>query len=139
MGALDAMSISASGLTADQMWTNVIAENLANMNSVETPGGIPYREEAVVMAPREGSFGQALSEAGVEVSALVQSNAPFRMVYEPSSPLADAQGYVRYPNVNEVSQMTDLTAASASYQANASAMAVEEADAQAAIRMAQGA
>lgn len=140
----DSMGISGSGLTADRLWMDVIASNLANMNTVETPQGGPYRAEQVVMAPEAGtlaSFGQALTSAlgvgspgsqaasvgqGVEVTQIVQDPSPFPLEYDPSSPAANAQGYVRMPNVNEVTEMTDLAAASQSYDANASALGIEE-------------
>jgi len=136
IGAFGGFDVSASGLTADQEWLNVVAENLANMNTTITAAGTPYQQEAVVMAPGS-TFAQQLQGAGVHVAAIVQSNAPFPLQYDPQSPLANAQGFVRQSNVNEVAQMTDLTAASASYQANVTAMSIEEADAQQAQRILQ--
>lgn len=151
------MGISGSGLTADRLWMDVIASNLANMNTVETPQGGPYRREQVVMAPAaagaQGSFGAALTSAlglgtpglgsasagqGVMVTGIVQDPSPFPLVYNPSSPVANAQGYVRMPNVNEVTEMTDLAAASQSYDANASALGIEEQTAGKLLTIAQG-
>lgn len=136
MGPLTGLQVSASGITADQMWTDVVASNLANMNTTQTPGGTPYREESVVTAPE--TFGAALAGQGVQVTAITQSNAPFKTVYDPTSPLANAQGYVQMSNVNETAQMADLTAASASMAANASAMGVQVQEIQADFKVLQG-
>ena len=133
-----ALGISGSGITADRLWMDVIAENLANMDSTQTPGGGPYRRLEVVLAP-SGGFAQALAGAaqGVEVAAVVPDPSPFPMRYDPGAPGANAQGYVAMPNVNEVTEMTDLTAASQSYDANATALGVEAQAAQTALSMAQ--
>jgi flagellar basal-body rod protein FlgC len=129
------MTISGSGITADRLWMDVIASNLANMETTRTPGGGPYRDEQVVfeaggVSPGgfAGTLAGALGQgtAGVEVAQIVPSTAPFPETYDPTSPDANAQGYVAMPNVNEVTEMTNLVAASQSYSANATALSMEE-------------
>ncbi len=143
--AFDGISISGSGITANRLWMNVIAENLANAQSTVTPQGGPYRSQSVVMAegmaPAAG-FGQTLARAatapGVHVARIVTSPAPLRLVYDPASPLANAAGYVKKPNVNQVTQLTDMMVASQSYDANVTALSDAEAADQAALKMGQG-
>jgi flagellar basal-body rod protein FlgC len=137
--AFSSFGILGSGLSADTLWMDVIAENLANANTTVTPAGTPYRQQEVVLAPGAPSFQASLAGAlGVHVAAIVSDPSPFRLVYDPGAPGANAQGYVRYPNVNPVTQMTDLVAASQSFDANVSALAVAENTAQASLKILQG-
>jgi flagellar basal-body rod protein FlgC len=130
MALFSALNISASGLTAQRLRMDVSAANLANAQTTRTPAGGPYRRQDVVLqeSSGEGTFAGMLNgvlggePAGVEVAAIVPDTTPLRRVYEPSSPEANAQGYVTMPNVNPVSEMTDLIDASRSYQANVTAM-----------------
>jgi flagellar basal-body rod protein FlgC len=150
MGPLSAFStfnILGSGLTANSLWMDVIAENLANANTTVTPGGGPYRRQEVVMAagPGGGGAGGASSFAGtlgaamgVHVAAIVPDPSPFRVVYDPGAPGANAQGYVTLPNVNPVVEMTDLVVASQSFDANVSALSVAESTTQSALKIMQG-
>jgi flagellar basal-body rod protein FlgC len=143
MGPLSAFStfnILGSGITADSLWLDVIAGNLANANTTVTPGGGPYRREEVIMAPGTGAtFAGSLSAAmGVHVAAIVGDPSPFRLVYDPGAPGANAQGYVAMPNVNPVVEMTDLVAASQSFDANVSALSVAESTTQSALKIMQG-
>ena len=132
MGLFDALNISASGLTAQRLRMDVTSANLANAQTTKTPGGGAYKRQDVVLQEASGSdtfagslagaMGPDGAPAGVEVAAIVDDTTPTRKVYEPSNPVADAQGYVEMPNVNPVSEMTDLIDASRSYQANVTAM-----------------
>lgn len=130
MGLFDALEISASGLTAQRLRMDVTAANLANAQTTRTPAGGPYRRQTVVLqeASAEGSFAGQLSgalgaaPAGVEVAAITPDNTPLRRVYEPGNPDADGDGYVTMPNVNPVTEMTDLIDSSRSYQADVTAM-----------------
>jgi flagellar basal-body rod protein FlgC len=131
MSLFDALNISASGLTAQRLRMDVTSANLANAQTTRTPGGGPYRRQDVVLqeASGDGSFAGSLQgalgggePAGVEVAAIVPDTTPLRKVYEPDSPDADQAGYVTMPNVNPVTEMTDLIDASRSYQANVTAM-----------------
>ena len=133
MGLFDGLNISASGLTADRLWLDVIANNIANANTTRTPQGGPYRREEVVLnqVPMS-SFSSALSNAmnnnassslsggGVVVGGVVQDPSPFKVVYDPTSPDA-VNGYVQMPNVDIATEMVDMLTAQQAYQANVSA------------------
>jgi len=118
MGMFDGIAISASGLTAERLRTDVIAQNLANAN---TPG---YQRQVTILQSRPLSFGDAMTQAGggVTVAGVVGDGAPQRLVYDPGNPQANAQGYVSMPNVNPVTEMTDLITTQRSYEANATAL-----------------
>ncbi|MBV9849613.1 MAG: flagellar basal body rod protein FlgC [Armatimonadetes bacterium] len=131
MGFMDSLSISASGMTAERLRMDVIANNLANVNTTRTPGGGPFRREQVVLSPAGGSFGDALAAAtgdsesglkGVQVTAIVPDTSPFKRVYEPGHPDADAQGYVSMPNIDTVTEMVDMMGATRAYEANVAAV-----------------
>ncbi|APC07889.1 flagellar basal body rod protein FlgC [Neomoorella thermoacetica] len=126
MELLPALAISASGLTAERLRLDIIANNLANINTTRTPRGGPYRREVPVFAERlQEAMGQLPGQpssrapgAGVEVAAIVEDNSPPRLVYDPSHPDADANGYVHLPNINIVNEMVDMITASRAYEAN---------------------
>jgi flagellar basal-body rod protein FlgC len=120
MGLFDALRISASGMTAERLRMDVIAENLANANTTRTEQGGPYRRKEVVLQAGGSSFADVL--AGVRVAAIVEDPSPPRRVYDPTHPDADAQGYVQLPNVNPVTEMVDLITASRGYEADVQAM-----------------
>lgn len=131
MALFSALTISASGLTAQRLRMDVTSANLANAQSTRTPEGGPYRRQDVVLQEQTGgsfagalagALGGASEPAGVEVAAIIPDTTPLRQVYEPGNPEANAQGYVEMPNVNPVEEMTDLIDASRSYQANVTAM-----------------
>jgi flagellar basal-body rod protein FlgC len=130
MGMFDAIDISASGLTAERLRMDVTAENLANAQSTRTPEGGPYRRKTVILQQASGGgFAGALAGAlggseprGVEAVGVVPDNTPLRQVYDPGNPEANANGYVTMPNVNPVTEMTDLIDASRAYQANVTAL-----------------
>ncbi len=126
MDYLKGIMMSASGMSAQRRRMNVISSNLANANSTQTAEGGPYRRREVVFAaePLEKSFRGALENAmddklsTVRITRVQEDNAPFRLVYNPSHPHADANGYVRMPNVNLIQEMADMIDASRSYEAN---------------------
>jgi flagellar basal-body rod protein FlgC len=134
MSLFDALSISGSGLSAERLRMDVTAENLANAQSTRTATGGPYRRKEVVLEQSGGGFAGALDQAvaarqeaqgaprGVQVAGVVEDQTPNRLVYDPSHPDANAQGYVSMPNVNPVTEMVDLISASRSYEANVTAM-----------------
>jgi flagellar basal-body rod protein FlgC len=133
MGMYDSIEVSASGLSAERLAMDVIANNLANANTTRTPEGGAFKRQLVVFAqkqeqpsPADAANGAdsdpALSHAGVQVVGIVNDTSPDRLVYEPSHPDADAQGYVHMPNVDVVKEMVDMMAASRAYQANVTAM-----------------
>jgi len=115
MSLFSIFDILGSAMTAQSKRLNVSASNMANADSVVGPDGEPYRARQVVFRVNQAP-GQEIG--GVQVSDVVESNAPDRMVYEPGNPLADARGYVRMPNVDVVGEMVNTISASRSYQAN---------------------
>ncbi len=130
MSFFDAIGIAASGLTAERLRMDVTAENLANAQTTRGPNGQPYQRHEVVLEQAGSGFGATLAGAignapppgGVEVAAIVNDPTPDQLVYDPGSPDADAQGYVRMPNVNPVTEMVDLISESRSYEADVTAM-----------------
>lgn len=120
MDLTTSVRVSASGLRAQSLRMRIIAENLANADSVAaTPGGDPYRR-------RVASFGAVLDKAdgssGVEVRGIEADRSAFTRVYQPGSPAADAKGYVLTPNVNTLVETADMKAAQRSYEANLNAI-----------------
>jgi flagellar basal-body rod protein FlgC len=114
MGFKDISQIAGSAMAAQSVRLNTVASNLANANSVAGSESEAYRARkpvfAAVMEDRQS--GQ------VQVLDVVQSAAPLRRAYEPENPLANADGVVFYPNVNEVSEMTDMMSASRAFETN---------------------
>ena len=112
MGMFDALTISSTGMSAERLRMDVIAENLANADTTRTQGGGPYRRQEVVLAAGGTvSFGDVLG--GVQVAGIVSDPTPPRKVYDPGHPDADKNGYVTMPNVNPVNEMVDLITAAA--------------------------
>lgn len=121
MNVFRTFDISASGLTAQRLRMDTISNNLANVNTTRTASGEPFRRQMPVFAARP-AFGRSADVGGVRVVGVVRDNDPFRLVYEPGHPDADADGYVRMPNVNVVSEMVDMISASRAYEANIAAL-----------------
>ncbi|MBI3525173.1 MAG: flagellar basal body rod protein FlgC [Betaproteobacteria bacterium] len=119
MSVFNVFTIAGSALTAQSARLNAVASNLANADSVVGANGQPYRAKQVVFAatPVGAEGGQ-----GVRVTQVVESAAPLRLNYDPSSPFANEQGYVSMPNVNPVEEMVNMISASRSYQTNAEVM-----------------
>jgi flagellar basal-body rod protein FlgC len=131
MNFYDSVEISASGLSAERLAMDVIANNIANANTTRTPQGGAFKRQLVVYAEKSGDtdpldFGdgdeQPTAGGGVQALGIVQDNSPDRLVFDPSNPDADPRGYVHYPNVSVVKEMVDLMAASRAYQANVTAI-----------------
>lgn len=126
MSFLRGIDIAASGMTAQRLRMDVIANNLANAETTRTSKGGPYRRQMVIFEERKDankSFQEALGRelkigSGVRVKSIVEDSSPLRRVYDPSHPDADPEGYVNYPNVNVVEEMVDMIAATRSYEAN---------------------
>ncbi len=130
MGLFQAFNISASGMTAQRFRTDIIAENIANINTTSTASGGPYRRKIVTFSEKNVTpFSEFYSTSrnkavgnGVKVSTVTEDySTDFTMEYDPSNPDADANGYVSYPNVNTVTEMTDLIDATRAYEANTTA------------------
>jgi flagellar basal-body rod protein FlgC len=108
------LKVSATGLEAQKIRLNVIASNLANVNSTRTPEGGPYRRKDVLFM----TYMYDQISQGVDINKIVEDQRPFRVVYEPTHPDADKDGYVKYPNVNPMEEMINLISASRAYEAN---------------------
>lgn len=130
MSLFQSFNINASGMTAQRFRMDVISENVANVNTTRTEDGTPYRRKTVTFAERDvTSFSNVLSHTreaylgnGVKVSSVKEdTETDFIMKYDPAHPDADEDGYVSYPNVNIVTEMTNMIDASRSYEANATA------------------
>lgn len=129
MDFLTAMKISGSALKAERTRINIASMNLANANTTRTIEGGPYRAKSVVFAatPLAKNFQQTFDSVDdklrkVEVAEVVEDNVPFKEVYNPSHPDADANGIVKMPNVNTAEQMVDLMSARRDFDANVTAM-----------------
>lgn len=141
MGMFDSMQISASGLSAERLRMDVIAQNLANVNSTrnaagakatgpdDTAGG--YRRAEVVFQAVQGNDGTSVladndgdsaNGQGVQAVAIQQDPSQLRSVYDPGHPDADDAGYVYLPNINPVTEMVDMMTATRAYEANVTAM-----------------
>ena len=130
MSFWDSIRIGASGLLAQRLRLDVIANNIANAQTTRTANGGPYqRQDVVFTAQGSGVSGQQLLPAalrdaqaptmgGVNVAAILTDDTPGATVYDPTHPDADAQGFVTYPNVNPVVEMTNMLSATRSYEAN---------------------
>lgn len=156
MGLFRAFDISASGMTAERYRMDIISENLANMNTTRTEDGTPYRRQVVTFQEREGKtpFDHVLEEKrssychfghrkhydnnlnnysglGVKVTGVYEDTwTDMKMVYDPSHPDADENGYVTYPNVDAVTEFVNLIDASRGYEANATAFEASKSMAQ---------
>jgi len=128
---LSSMHISAAGMTAQRSRMDIVAENIANAESTRTPEGGPYRRRQVVFqaAPAAQSFSNVFNSTfakdrhqSVKASHVAQDPTPFREVFDPSHPDADAKGVVRMPNVNPVEEMVDMNSAARSFEANVTTM-----------------
>jgi flagellar basal-body rod protein FlgC len=109
-----AMTIAASALRAQQARMRVIAENMANSDSTaRTPGGDPYRRQMAVFEPLAMDGGQ-----GVKMSRVMNDPSDFKTEYAPGHPGANAQGYVKMPNVDPLIEAMDMREAQRAYEAN---------------------
>ncbi len=115
MGLISLMKVSATGLSAERLRMDTIADNLANANTTRSVNGGPYRRKVAVFQPITPS---PQLPGGVRVVGIVADTTPLRRVYQPGHPDADPEGYVTYPNVDMVHEMVDLITASRAYEAN---------------------
>ena len=108
----DAIGIAGTGLTVHRKWLDAVSDNLANINNVSSTDGAAFQARYVVAQEGEGN-------SGVYVSGVQYGAAEGRLVYEPDHALADAEGYVRYPDIDMSEQMSALIMAQRGYEANA--------------------
>lgn len=131
MGMFDSFDINASGLTAQRYRMDIISQNVANANTTRTEDGTAYRKKVVTFAEKDSQtpFSRVLnrerdnySGKGVKVTGVHEDfETDMKLVYEPSHPDANEDGYVEYPNVNIITEMTNMIDASRAYEANATA------------------
>jgi flagellar basal-body rod protein FlgC len=163
MSFLSSFDISGYGLSAQRFRINVISSNIANANTTETPEGGPYRRKEVVFKAINFDkqlnneldanylpYSNPLDEQGdddmqakpalstVEVAKVVRDDSKPILKYEPNNPDADKNGYVAYPNINPVIEMSDLVEATRSYQANVAAFQSAKTMANSAISILRG-
>lgn len=111
-----AMETAASGMRAQATRIRVVSENLANADSTSAvPGGAPYQRKVITF---QQAVDQATGASVVQPAGISADAAPFRTVYDPSHPAANAQGYVEMPNVTPAIEMADMREAERSYEAN---------------------
>jgi flagellar basal-body rod protein FlgC len=127
---MDAIEISRTGLDVEWQRLQVIAQNIANMNTSRTASGDPYRPVRLVSGPRAG-FAEMVRSGevrpdGVHVLGVEPIANGVRRVYEPGHPDADAQGFVTYPDLDHASEMTLLIKTSRVYEANLTAMTIAQ-------------
>ena len=139
MAFLSSMNISGSGLTAQQLRLDIVAENITNSNTTRTENnGGTYRRKMVIFQSESGrnGFREAMAKAadgvvsnqrynmagGVRVAAIVEDPTDFKIVYDPNHPDADEDGYLSLPNVDMVKEMTDAMAATQAYSASVTAL-----------------
>jgi len=122
MSLFGGLSISGSGMTAERLRMDVIAENLANAESTRGANGQPYKRKEVVLGAAGGGLSFEDTLKGVRVQGVVDDPTPGKKVYDPTHPDADKQGYVTMPNVDTVTEMVDLITATRGYEANVQAL-----------------
>ncbi|MDF2814451.1 MAG: flgC [Paenibacillus sp.] len=135
MAFLSSINIVGSGLTAQQLRLDVISENVTNMKTTRTEGGGAYRRKVVALQSQgnRNDFRMALAQSsavpnsaynatgGVRVTKIVEDQSDLKLVYDPSNPDANNEGYVEYPNVDLVKEITDAMSATQAYSANVTA------------------
>ena len=126
MSFLATLKASASGLFAQRKRMDVIANNLANIETTRTETGEPYRRQMVVMSPKppDDSFRQALDMQieGVQIEDVVEDQAPFKKIFNPSHPDANPDGYLYKPNVDLMVETTNMLMARRAFEANVAAI-----------------
>ncbi len=132
MSLMNSMNVSASGLTAQTLRMDTIAENIANVNTTRTENGTPYKRKTVLFQEKndEHPFSQVFNKIvgskangkGVLVTNIIEDDTEGSLIYDPGNPDANADGYVQMPNVNIVTEMVNMISASRSYEANVTAL-----------------
>jgi len=124
MSLFNIFTVAGSAMTAQNQRLNVVASNLANADSAVSSNGQPYRAKQVLFMSIPSAAGADPNNAsnGVKVSGVVEDQSPMKLIYEPSHPMANKEGFVTMPNVNVVEEMVDMISASRSYQNNVDMM-----------------
>ena len=111
MSLFNAIGIAGSGVTVYRKWLDAVSDNLSNINDAAPTSGEAFKAKYVIAQ-------EAADGNGAQVGGIVEGSGEGRLVYEPTHPLADADGYVRYPDIDMASQMGQLIMAQRGYQAN---------------------
>ena len=135
MSFLSSMDIAASALSAQRTRMDIIAQNIANADTIKTEDGTPYRRQLVVFQEKKsfksylGDASSSLSDGssstkleGVQIAKVIKDETPFTPVYDPTNPQADKDGYIYMPNVDKTKETVDAMAATSSYNANLTAL-----------------
>lgn len=125
-----AMKVSASGLSAQRTWMNVISANLANINTTRTQSGKPFQRQTAIVetAAAADDFDQILGDMvqneleAVRVAEIMPDGRNFKEVYDPGHPDANPNGIVKMPNISVVEEMANMVMATRSYEANLAAL-----------------
>ena len=119
MGLFNVMSISSTGMEAENVRLNTTASNIANANSVSSSYEDTYRARHPVFSTAlEDAASRQSGAVGVQVKGIVESQSPLQVEYAPNNPMADENGYIYKPNVNIVEEMADMLSASKAYETN---------------------
>jgi flagellar basal-body rod protein FlgC len=127
MSIFSSINISATGLSAERLRMDVISNNIANVNTTRTEDGGPFRRQMVIFQSMDNhrpfskeALGSPNDQVGkgVRVKTIMDDMSPFKMEYDPGHPDADAEGYVRRPNVTIVHEMVDMITCTRAYEAN---------------------
>ena len=148
MSVFKSFGVNASGMAAERYRLDIISENIANANTTRTEEGTPYRRKIVTFAEKDvdaTSFGAIYAKArgyhtgdGVKVTRVHEdTTTDLIKVYDPAHPDADENGYVMYPNVNTITEMTNMIDATRAYEANATAFSASKNMAQRGLQIGQ--
>ncbi len=130
MNIMKSLDISASAMTLQRLRMDVISQNIANENTTRTERNIPYRRRLVLVQEQKDyrPFSQHMDEVqarfdgnGVKAVKIVEDPSPYKLVYDPTHPDANDDGYVELPNVDRLREMVDMISATRSYEANVTA------------------
>ncbi|MEX5720721.1 flagellar basal body rod protein FlgC [Geodermatophilus maliterrae] len=130
----DSLDISGSGLSVHRRWMDAVSDNIANINTVSSSDGEAFKERMVVAQAVDYGSG----EGGVRIAGAEFGSGEGRLVHEPDHPLADDEGYVRYPDIDLGDQMTQLMMAQRGYQANLASVERATTAYQAALQLGKG-
>jgi len=114
-----AIGAAGSGMTVARKWIDAVSDNLANMNTATRTDEAAFQQRYIVAEAKEYGADYDTTSGGVDIAGVAYGSAEGRLVHEPDNPLADADGYVRYPDIDLASQMGQLIIAQRAYQANA--------------------
>ena len=134
MSVFDSLSISGSGMMAHRKWLDAVSDNISNINTPSSTSGDAFKERFVDV--RAADYGSG--EGGVRVAGVTFGSGAGRTVHEPDNPLADADGNVKYPDIDLGDQMTQLMMAQRGYQANVTAIGRVTDAYQAALKLGKG-